>query len=150
MTRTSALLMLIAPLTGLGIAACGAPTLTPPPNTVTTPRPGATPSATPAGGFANEATNPDPSYDTGFTVQITASGFHPQWLIAPCCQAVTWKNMTSAPVTVAFDHVVGGSGQAVPPGGEYVFVPENVESITYHSAQDPAMKGRVQVNQLPQ
>jgi hypothetical protein len=142
--------VVVALLTAIGVTACGSPAPTPPPNTLTTPRPGATPSATPAGEFSKEAANPDPAYDTGFTIQITNSGFHPQWLIAPCCQAITWKNMTSAPVTVAFDHVVGGSGQPVQPGGEYVFAPPNVESITYHSAQTPSVKGRIQVNQLPQ
>ena len=150
MTKFAARLALAALATLMTVVACAPPPPPPPPSTLTTPKPGATPSATPAGGFAKEATDPDPNYDTGFTVQITNSGFRPAWLIAPCCEAVTWKNMTSAPVTVAFDHVVGGSGQPVPPGGEYVFAPQNVESITYHSAENPALKGRVQVNQLPQ
>jgi hypothetical protein len=116
---------------------------------LTTPRPGATPSATPSTQFAKEATNPDPNFDTGFTVQITDSGFHPGWLLAPCCQAVTWKNMTSSPVKVVFNSVVGGSGQAIPPGGVYVYVPQNIESIAYHSGANMAIKGVVQVNQLP-
>jgi len=122
----------------------------PPRDSLTTPQPGATPSATPATGFANEASHPDPNFDTGFTVLITGSGFQPGWLIAPCCQAVTWKNTTSSPVQVVFNTAIGGSGQPIPPGGIYVFVPQNIQSIAYHNRDKPAMKGVVQVNQLPQ
>lgn len=150
MTIRSARIALIALGALFTAAACAPPPPPPPANTLTTPRPGATPSATPDPLFAKEATNPDPNYDTGFTIQITTSGFRPAWLIAPCCAAITWKNMTNAPVTVAFDHVAGGSGQAIAPGAEYVFVPQNVESITYHSGQNPTVKGRIQVNQLPE
>jgi hypothetical protein len=44
--------------------------------------------------------------------------------------------------------VAGGSRGAIPPGGIYVFVPHNVESIAYHSGSDPKVTGQVQVNQL--
>ena len=134
----------------VSFAACSPSPPPPPPNTLTTPRPGATPSATSAPGFDREATSPDPNFDTGFTVLITTAGFRPQTLVAPCCAAVTWKNTTGTALTVVFDHVVGGPGQAIPPGGSYVFVPQNVESITYHAGENRAMTGRVQVNQLPQ
>lgn len=141
---TAALALLVS------FAACSPASPPPPPNTLTTPRPGATPSATSAPGFDREATSPDPNFDTGFTVLITTAGFRPQTLVAPCCQAVTWKNTTNTALTVVFDHVVGGAGQPIPPGGSYVFVPQNVESITYHAGENRAMTGRVQVNQLPQ
>jgi hypothetical protein len=128
------------------VTACGAAAPPPPPNTLTTPRPGATPSATPSTAFPAEAAKPDPNFDTGYTVLITGSGFQPAALEAPCCQAVTWRNQTSSPVTVAFNAVVGGSGQPIPPGGVYVFVPQNNESIAYHSREHPALKGVVQVD----
>lgn len=151
MPRRHAFLTAIAAAVLLTVAACGtAAAPPPPPNTLTTPKPGATPSATPDTAFPREATSPDPNFDTGFTVLITPAGFHPQWLVAPCCATVTWRNMTNAPVTVVFDHVVGGSGQPIAPGGTYAFVPQNIESITYHSGQNSAMTGRIQVNQLPE
>ena len=131
------------------VTACGSGP-PPPANTLTTPRAGATPSATPSTEFAREAAKPDPNFDTGFTVQITDRGFLPAMLVAPCCESVTWKNTTSSPVKVVFDAVVGGSGQAIPPGGIYVYTPQNIESIAYRSGENASMKGVVQVNQLPQ
>ena len=130
------------------LAACdaGANPTGPTPTTATA----ATPSATAAPGFATEATHPDPNFDTGYVVQITSSGFHPAWLIAPCCQAVTWQNLTQSPVTVVFDAVTGGSLDPIPPGGVYRYVPSNIESIAYHAAGNASMKGVVQINQLPQ
>jgi hypothetical protein len=111
--------------------------------------PSATPSATSSTGFPAEAASPGAAADTGFTVWITSSGFRPKFLIAPCCGAITWRNMTSAPVAVVFvDAFAGGSRGAIPPGGIYVFVPHNVESIAYHSGSDPKTTGVVQVNQL--
>lgn len=142
-------LVMAALLVTAVVAACGSPAPTPPPDTVTTPKPGATPSATPSTAFPKEAAHPDPNFDIGDTVVITASGFQPATLVTPCCGAVTWKNLTNAPVTVAFNAVAGGSGTPVPPGGIYVFVPQNVESIAYHEGENPALKGVVQVNQLP-
>ncbi|HEX4578486.1 MAG TPA: hypothetical protein VH498_00640 [Candidatus Dormibacteraeota bacterium] len=114
----------------------------------TQPLPAATPSATSSTGFPAEAASPGAAADTGFTVWITSSGFRPAILIAPCCGAITWKNKTSASVAVVFDAVAGGSRGAIPPGGIYVFVPHNVESIAYHSGSDPKVTGQVQVNQL--
>ncbi len=93
-----------------------------------------------------EAESPDPNFDFGFTVQITADGFHPYQLVALCCQAITWKNLTDATQTVAFDHLLVTSGP-IPPGGTWVFVPKNVESISYHAGTKPSMRGVVQVNQ---
>ena len=93
-----------------------------------------------------EARSPDPSFDFGFTIQITRDGFHPAWLVASCCQAITWKNLTQEPVSVAFDHQAVKSGP-IPPGGTFVFTPQHVESITYHAEGQPAMKGALQVNQ---
>ena len=136
-------------LGSLTLAACDAAQSVGPTPDMGTPRPGATPSATSSTGFPSEDAKPDPNFDTGYTVQITDSGFLPGWLVAPCCEAVTWKNLSHAPVTVVFDAVVGGSGQPIQPGAIYVFVPQNIESIAFHSGEHPSMKGVVQVNQLP-
>ena len=153
MRRTSVIRALMGVLAVCTFCACSS-TTTGSSNTAPTPTPsaapGATPSATSSTAFAREATSPDPNFDTGYTVQITPTGFHPAWLIAPCCQAVTWRNMTNAPVSVVFNAVAGGSGQSIPPSGTYVFVPANIESIAYHDGASPSMKGVVQVNQLPE
>jgi hypothetical protein len=116
-----------------------------------TPMPGvSTPAPTSSTAYAHERAHPDPYFDTGYWVQITAAGFRPAQLVAPCCNAISWKNLSGTPITVVFDHVLGGSQTAIPPGGTYVFTPLNVESITYHSEQNPALKGIISVNQLPE
>jgi hypothetical protein len=150
------LLCLIAVVSGLSAcASAGPPSATTAPVSVRTPAPTptlgpSTPAPTPSTQFPAERNHPDPNYDTGLWIQITSTGFHPAWLVAPCCQAITWKNLTNAPVTVVFDHVLGGSVRAIPPGGMYIFVPLNVESITYHSGQNATLQGRISVNQLPE
>ena len=95
---------------------------------------------------AKEAVSPDPNFDSGFTVQVTSDGFHPKWLVATCCQTVTWKNVSKETVTVVFDHVAGSSGP-IPPGGSWEFTPANVESISYHLGSSIAITGVVQVQQ---
>lgn len=93
-----------------------------------------------------EAASPDPNFDYGFVVQITPAGFHPAWLLSGCCLPVTWRNLTDHAVSVVFDHKPISSG-LIPPGGTFVFTPQHIESIAYHSGTDPAMTGVVQVNQ---
>jgi hypothetical protein len=137
----------------LVLSACGSgsdpATPTTAPTRLPTPTPAPhTPQPTSSTGFPREQAHPDPNYDEGFWIQITATGFKPAWLVAPCCQAITWKNLTNMPVTVVFDHVAGGSQMPIPPGGTYIFTPSSVVSITYHSGTNPAFKGRISVNQL--
>jgi hypothetical protein len=155
--RTGVVMCLIAALSLLSAcASADSPaTATTGSTSVRTPAPRATPGKptpvpTSSTAFPVERAHPDPNYDTGFWIQITSTGFHPAWLVAPCCEAITWKNLTGTPVVVVFDHVLGGSVRAIAPGGTYIFVPLNVESITYHSGTNPSMKGRIQVNQLPE
>ena len=141
---------------GTSTSACspaGPSSVTTVPSSVATPRPTPTsgpptPAPTSSTQYPQERLHPDPNFDTGYWIEITSTGFEPAWLVAPCCGGITWKNMTAAPVTVVFDHVLGGSVRAIPPGGTYIFVPLNVESITYHSGQSPGEKGRISVNQL--
>lgn len=103
-------------------------------------------SQSPLSAVQREAISPDPYFDFGFMVQITPQGFHPQQLVSPCCQAITWRNLTSAPIAIVFDALQVDSGP-IPPGGTFVFTPKNVESIAYHARDNPAMAGAVQVNQ---
>jgi hypothetical protein len=120
------------------LSACGA-TSAP---TTHTPAPTASASVS---GVVREATNPDPNFDYGFTVQIDAGAVRPHWLVAACCQAITWVNRAGTPVTVVFDHLAVNSGP-IPPGGSYGYTPKNVESIAYHVTGATSITGVVQVN----
>jgi hypothetical protein len=141
-SRTFAVAALLA-VTALAAAcssgASASPTTTPsirpsPSGSVTSPDPN------------RERDHPDPNFDFGFTVRITDQGFHPQWLVSLCCKPVTWINDTNAPVSVVFDHQLVRSGQ-IAPGGTFVWKPKNVQSVTYHDADDPGRHGVIQVNQ---
>jgi hypothetical protein len=92
-----------------------------------------------------EATHPDPAFDYGFTVLITDSGFQPHWLVSECCQTITWKNTSSSPVVVAFDHQQVRS-QPIPAGGTFTWLPKNIQSVTYHDMADADRTGTIQVN----
>ncbi len=102
--------------------------------------------ATPPSEVAREAANPDPNFDYGFVVQITPQGFRPAWLVAACCQPITWKNMSGTTASVVFD-VQNVSSGPIPPGGTWVFTPPNAESLLYHAGNDASTTGNVQVNQ---
>jgi len=104
------------------------------------------PSATPLSQVAREAAHPDPNFDYGFTIQIAHDGFHPAWLVANCCQPITWRNLTASPVSVVFDAEQVDSGP-IQPGQTFVFTPHQIQSIAYHAGNNPAMTGAVQVNQ---
>lgn len=110
------------------------------------PTPTPNPSANPAAMAAKEAIHPDPNFDFGYTVQITTAGVHPAWLVADCCQAVTWKNLTHQPVSVVLDHLTVSSGTILP-GATWVYTPTHVQSITYHIDGQPDLHGAIQVNQ---
>jgi hypothetical protein len=99
--------------------------------------------------FQREAANPDPNFDMGHAVHITARGFQPNVLVSPCCDAITFSNLSGKPVTVVFDVLPVDSG-AIPPGGSWTFTPPNAESISYHSKDDPAMTAGMQVNEVEQ
>ena len=128
---------------GLALAGCsGDSSASTPPATATPQRPAQSPLAS----VEREAVSPDPYFDYGFTVQITAQSFRPQTLVAPCCQPITWRNLTTTTVTILFDALQVSSGP-IAPGGTFVFTPKNVESIAYHSVDHPSINGLVQVNQ---
>jgi hypothetical protein len=151
------------------LAACGsgaeAPKVTPTPTP--TPTVSAAPTATPipsapidgltsvaaaavptepAGEPTREAQSPDPAFDYGFVIDITPAGFHPNVLVAACCQALTWINLTDKPNRVMFTVELTES-PVIPPGGSWTWIPPNVESVAYASMTYPAMTGAIQVNQ---
>jgi hypothetical protein len=114
----------------------------------TAPTPAAAHTATPKplSGPSREAISPDPNFDFGYTVHITSKGFLPHWLVATCCQSITWQNLSGVTTSVVFDHLGVVSGP-IPPGGTFSFTPKNVESIAYHSGTDTTAHAVVQVNQ---
>jgi hypothetical protein len=136
-----------------GISACGTggaatptasrPTSTPPLTSVT---PAAALPSEPTAQTSREARSPDPAFDYGFVVQITPSGFHPAILVAACCTAIIWINLTNRPNSVVFDVEAGNSG-LIPSGASWSFTPPNAESIAYHSGVYTSMTAAVQVNQ---
>ena len=85
----------------------------------------------------------DPNFDFGQTVTITRTGFQPAWLVSLIGQPVTWTNQSGASQTVVFDHLPVTS-KVIPPGGTYVYTPQSMASITYHSGLHPGLRGRLQ------
>ena len=128
---------------GLALTGCGTSSATSPASV--SPSTSATASAGKVD-VAREATHPDPNFDYGFTILITDGGFEPHWLVSECCKDITWRNTTSSPVTVTFDHQQVTS-TPIPPGGTFVWLPKNIQSVTYHDVGDPSLKGIIQVNQ---
>lgn len=126
----------------LVLAGCGLP-----PETAASPTPHVARSYDVQANDAREASKPDPNWDYGQTVQITVQGFMPANLVSTCCQPVVFKNLTSTPVTVAFDHQLVNSG-AIQPGANFTWVPPNVESVVFHAVEHPDWgHGKIQVNQ---
>ena len=120
----------------------------PPETSATSPTPHAGKSANPEALAAREAIKPDPYWDFGQTVQITGQGFLPADLVAECCKPLVFENLTTSPVTVAFDHQLVNSGP-IPPGGAFTYTPLNVESLVYHAQEHPEWPhGKIQVNQM--
>jgi hypothetical protein len=141
--RRLRLLGTVVALTGLFLlSGCGGS------DAVATPTPAAvhSPTPKPLTGPSREAVSPDPNFDFGYSVQITAKGFLPHWLVATCCQAIVWHNLTGTTTSVVFDHIGVASGP-IPAGGTFTFTPKNAESITYHSGTDATAHAIVQVNQ---
>lgn len=96
--------------------------------------------------LAREAASPDPNFDYGLTIQITPAGARPAQLVSPCCNPITFKNLTPSPVIVILDNRTEKSG-SVPPGGAFVWTPKNVQSLHYHLDGQPEIRGAIQVNQ---
>jgi hypothetical protein len=129
--------------------AAAGPTATPIPTApidgLTSVTPAAVPTE-PAGEPTREAQSPDPAFDYGFVIDITPAGFHPNVLVAACCQALTWINLTDKPNKILFTVELTQS-PLIPPGGSWTWIPPNVEAVAYQSVTYPAMTGAVQVNQ---
>ncbi len=99
----------------------------------------------PPGVYSREALSPDPAFEFGYVVQITTAGFHPNWLVAPCCHPITFINLTSKSNSVAGLELP--ESPPIQPGASWTWTPPNAESVAYASKTFPSMTGVIQVNQ---
>lgn len=97
--------------------------------------------------YEQEAVKPDPNFDMGYAVHITAQGFQPNILVSPCCQAISFRNLSGKPADIVFD-VSGLDSGVIAPGATWTWSPQNVESVAYHSKSDANVAGGIQVNQV--
>jgi hypothetical protein len=114
----------------------------------------ASPSSAPSsGGVFNLAKKPCPAKNppgVGHCILITSHGFDPNTLVAPMGIDITWKNLSTRPVSVVFTNYYKplNSGP-IPPGGTWKFHAGELVSIVYHSPQIPGSRAYLQI-QLPE
>jgi hypothetical protein len=101
--------------------------------------------STPVGSTTTGSTMPDPNFDEGQLVIITATGFQPKWLVSIVNKPILWRDDTKHPQTVVFD-AVGNTVRTIPPGGSYTYTPTTPISIAYHDGLHHAWHGVVQVS----
>jgi hypothetical protein len=111
---------------------------------------GASTTATVAATTSTTAKKLNPDYDTGAAVTITKTGFQPKTLIAVTDVPLTFTNETTVVQTVQFEHSRGADGQLIrsapiAPGKSWSYTPHNWESATYHSIEQPALRGQIQI-----
>ncbi len=86
----------------------------------------------------------DPNYQVGQQAFITDDGFKPRELVSIIDEEITWTNETDAPQTIRF--VAGGRTIGpIGPGEKGSYTPDGTYSIAYTLADDPDVKGLVQV-----
>ena len=130
------------------LGACGAtpPRTSAPPSTSTTgSRPsGVTPATVDPGHIVPAPPGPTtlptedpvtpirPDFDTGQQVIITSHGFEPLQLSGDKAKQVVWTNVSGSTQRIT---IVGGpASPPIPPGAQYVWMPDSGGSIAYRSA----------------
>jgi len=85
----------------------------------------------------------DPNFDYGQTVCITSAGMKPTWLVSVQNMPVTWRNETSAPLSITFvaGHV---HSDPIPAGGTWTYTPKYPLSLAYRVSTVDGL-GRIQV-----
>ena len=73
-----------------------------------------------------------PDFDTGQQVIITSHGFEPLQLSGAKTEQVVWTNVSGSTQRIT---IIGGpTSPAIPPGAQYVWMPNAGGSIAYRSA----------------
>jgi hypothetical protein len=115
------------------------------PGTLAQSSPASTPPKSVVNDDAREAISPNPAFDQGHVVHLTAAGVLPQSLVLFCCdRPVAFKNETSGTVSVVLDISKVNSGP-IAPGATWQWTPPNPESITFHFGDAPNTRGHIQV-----
>jgi hypothetical protein len=85
----------------------------------------------------------DPNFDYGQTICVTSKGVEPVWLVSLQNHPVTWRNETSAPLSITFVAGKVTSGP-IPPHGTWSYTPKLPLSLAYHVSTVGGL-GRIQV-----
>jgi hypothetical protein len=101
---------------------------------------------TPTGATPTASRSPDPNFDQGQKIFITAQGFRPKILVSIWKQPVVWVNQTNESQTVILDHQLVRSGP-IAPGGTFGWTSNAPISVTYHSGTMHGAHGAIQVSQ---
>jgi hypothetical protein len=132
-------------LAGLGFlaSACSSPsTPAAAPTTTTTSRPTpeiTTPTVT-IDGHSYQVPTEDgvrpivSSVATGGQIVLTDKGFLPYQLFADIGQTITWTNLSSHRVTIAFEHMPGTTSHILPVGGSFTYSSAGLINFEYRSS----------------
>lgn len=86
----------------------------------------------------------DPVFSVGQEVFITEDGMVPEHLVSIVAEKISFINETSRTRTIVFDAIEFDSGP-IAPGEAATYTPDGAYAIAYHVAEDPDIKGQVQV-----
>lgn len=84
-------------------------------------------------------------------IQITASGFSPDTIVIKAGTQVVWKNVDTAPHSVASNpfpgdtSVPGLHSRTILPQGSYTYTPTKTSTIGYHDDTQPTHNGIIKV-----
>jgi hypothetical protein len=75
-----------------------------------------------------------PSVDSGGQIILTDKGFLPHELFAEIGQTITWTNLSSRTVTIAFQHMPGTTRHTLSVGGSFTYSSSTLISFEYASS----------------
>jgi hypothetical protein len=76
----------------------------------------------------------NPAVDSSGQIVLTDKGFAPQQEIAGLKQTITWTNLSSNPVTIAFSHMPGTTPHQLPVGGTFTYSSPTLQNFEYVSS----------------
>jgi hypothetical protein len=75
-----------------------------------------------------------PAVDSSGQIVLTDKGFAPQQEIAGLNEKITWTNLSSNPVTIAFSHMPGTTPHQLPVGGTFTYSSPTLINFEYVSS----------------